>query len=84
MKFAKNWRLIVTGTKGFDFAQITSGGVSRNEFDEFQSKILKGLYACGEILDKQFMCGGYNLNFAWYSGIRTADQITSIYKVYNI
>lgn len=84
VKFAKNWRLIITGTKGFDFAQITSGGISLNEFDEFQSKIVKGLYVCGEILDKQFMCGGYNLNFAWYSGIRTADQITSKYKVYNI
>lgn len=78
VKFAKSWKLIITGTKGFDFAQITSGGVKLNEFDEFRSKIVSGLYACGEILDKQFMCGGYNLNFAWYSGIRTADKITSI------
>lgn len=78
VKLAKNWKLIITGTKGFDFAQITSGGVRLDEFNEFQSKIVDGLYACGEILDRQFMCGGFNLNFAWYSGIKTADKITSI------
>lgn len=78
---AKNWKLIITGTKGFDFAQITSGGARLDEFDEFQSKKMKGLYACGEVLDKQFMCGGYNLNFAWYSGITVADKITIYNKV---
>lgn len=76
-KFAKNWKLIITGTKGFDFAQITCGGARLDEFDEFQSKKIKGLYACGEVLDRQFMCGGYNLNFAWYSAIKTADKITA-------
>ena len=78
---AKNWKLIITGTKGFDFAQITNGGARLDEFDEFQSKKIKGLYACGEVLDKQFMCGGYNLNFAWYSGIAVADKITIYNKV---
>ncbi len=73
--FAKNWRLIITGTKGFDFAQITNGGASLEDFDGFKSKSVKGLYACGEVLDRQFECGGFNLNFAWYSGICTANQI---------
>lgn len=77
----KSWRLIITGTKGFDFAQITNGGAKLDEFDEFQSKKIKGLYACGEVLDKQFMCGGYNLNFAWYSAITVADKITIYNKV---
>ncbi len=77
----KSWKLIITGTKGFDFAQITSGGASLDEFDEYQSKLVKGLYACGEVLDRQFMCGGYNLNFAWYSGITAADKITIYNKV---
>lgn len=77
----KSWRLIITGTKGFDFAQITSGGVKLSEFDEFQSRKIKGLYACGEVLDRQFMCGGYNLNFAWYSAITVADKITIYNKV---
>ncbi|MDE5985489.1 MAG: aminoacetone oxidase family FAD-binding enzyme [Eubacterium sp.] len=78
---AKSWKLIITGTKGFDFAQITSGGAKLDEFNEFQSKKIKDLYACGEVLDKQFMCGGYNLNFAWYSGIKVADKITIYNKV---
>lgn len=72
---AKNWKLIVTGTKGFDFAQITKGGARLDEFDKFKSRLVNGLFACGEVLDRQFPCGGFNLNFAWYSGICTANQI---------
>lgn len=73
--FVKNWRLILTGTKGFDFAQITSGGIPLNEIQNYQSKFIEHLYICGEILDKQFPCGGYNLDFAWQSGIKTANRI---------
>ncbi|MGN1123805.1 MAG: aminoacetone oxidase family FAD-binding enzyme [Eubacterium sp.] len=73
--FAKSWKLIITGTKGFDFAQITKGGADLNEFDGFRSKKLDGVYACGEVLDRQFECGGFNLNFAFYSGIKAADAI---------
>lgn len=72
---AKSWRLIITGTKGFDFAQITSGGASLDDFDKFESRFVENLYACGEVLDKQFECGGFNLSFAWYSGISVADKI---------
>lgn len=74
-KYAKCWKLIITGTKGFDFAQITEGGASLNEFDNYKSKLVDGLYACGELLDRQFKCGGYNLNHAWLSGIEVADSI---------
>ena len=74
-KIAKSWRLIITGTKGFDFAQITSGGIPLGEIDGFESKFVKNLYVCGELLDKQFPCGGYNLDFAWTSGIAAAEKI---------
>ncbi len=77
---AKNWRLIINGTKGFDFAQITSGGASLDEFDGYKSKLIEGLYACGEVLDVQYCCGGYNLNHAFYSGIKTADSIAGKYR----
>lgn len=73
--YAKNWKLIINGTKGFDFAQITCGGADTNEFDGYQSKLVPNLYACGEVLDRQFDCGGFNLDFAWHSGIAAADQI---------
>ncbi len=74
-KYAKNWQLIITGTKGYNFAQITSGGAELGEFNNFESLIIKNLYTCGEVLNRQFECGGYNLNFAFYSGIRVADEI---------
>jgi len=82
-QYTKNWKLIINGTKGYDFAQITGGGADTKEFDGYESKYVKGLYACGEILDKQFECGGYNLNFAWYSGIKTADAISNKVKAYD-
>ena len=72
---AKNWRLIITGTKGYDFAQITCGGIPLNEVETYESKKTKGLYICGELLDRQFPCGGFNLDFAWGSGIAAADAI---------
>lgn len=75
-KTAKNWQLIITGTKGFDFAQITSGGIPIDETDNFKSKKVNRVYICGELLDRQFPCGGYNLDFAWHSGIAAADSIT--------
>lgn len=74
-KIAKSWRLIITGTKGFDFAQITSGGIPLSEVDGFESKYIKNLYICGELLDKHFPCGGFNLDFAWTSGIAAAEKI---------
>ena len=73
--FAKNFQLIINGTKGYNFAQITSGGADLNEFENFESKKVKNVYACGEVLNKQFECGGFNLNFAFYSGIKVADNI---------
>ncbi len=80
---AKNWRLIITGTKGYDHAQITCGGVPVNEVDNFASKKAKGLYICGELLNKQFPCGGFNLDFAWGSGIAAADEIVKEYGTYD-
>lgn len=75
-KYTKNWRLIITGTKGYNFAQITGGGVPDCEVCEFESKIIKNLYICGELLDLQYPCGGFNLDSAWYSGIKAADKIS--------
>lgn len=66
----KHFRLKALGTKGFANAQVTSGGIDTNEFDErtMQSKLKHGLYACGEVLDITGDCGGYNLQWAFASG----------------
>jgi hypothetical protein len=61
----------VTGTKGWNDAQVTRGGVALEEVDEqtMESAIVPGVYFAGEILDYDGPCGGYNLHFAWKSGV---------------
>lgn len=67
----KNLPFKVTGTRDFDFAQVTAGGISTDGFrpDTLESKIVRGLYAAGEVLDIDGDCGGYNLQWAWASGV---------------
>ena len=66
----KKTELKITGTKGWDAAQVTAGGASLSEFNEsLESKIIKNFYAAGEVLDVFGDCGGYNLHWAWASGI---------------
>lgn len=65
-----NWRLKIRGTKSWPSAQVTAGGINTAEVDEYtmQSKIVKGLFLAGEILDIDGQCGGFNLQWAWSSG----------------
>ena len=60
---------------GFDNAQTTSGGINLKEvnLDTLESLKEKNLYFCGEILDVDGACGGYNLSFAWVSGLIAGD-----------
>ena len=62
--------LPITGTCGFDQAQVTAGGLRTEEFDPetLESRVVPGLYACGEVLDVDGDCGGFNLQWAWSSG----------------
>ena len=75
-RMAKDFRLKITGVSGFESAQVTAGGISTAEFDPYtlESRLVPGLYACGEVLDIDGDCGGYNLQWAWASG-RTAGRI---------
>ena len=70
----KNFAFDVTGTRGFAHAQVTAGGADVREFDPhtMQSRIVPGLYACGEALDVDGGCGGFNLQWAWASGALAA------------
>ena len=69
--------LDVTGTQGFKNAQVTAGGVSLDEVDPqtMASKRFSGLYLAGELLDADGPCGGYNLHFAFASGLTAAKAI---------
>ena len=65
----KGFAVKVLGVKGFADAQVTAGGMTLSEFtDTLESSRVPGLFACGEILDIDGKCGGYNLTFAWSSG----------------
>ncbi len=67
---ATAFRLPVKGTEGFDHAQVTVGGLRCRDFDPLtlESRLVPGLFACGEVLDVDGDCGGYNLQWAWASG----------------
>lgn len=70
-----DWRLPVTGTAGFAQAQVTAGGLAAEGFNAMtlESKLWPGLYACGEALDFDGDCGGYNLMWAWLSGMKVGS-----------
>ena len=66
----KKYRIKILDTTGFKNAQVTAGGVSLDEVnpETLESKIVKGLYFSGEVLDVYGECGGFNLQWAWASG----------------
>ena len=70
-KQLSQFELEIIGSQDYDKAQVCSGGVSLLEVDmnTMQSKLVDDLYFTGEILDVDGDCGGYNLAFAWVSGM---------------
>lgn len=70
LQLLKSLLLTITATRSFDEAIITQGGVALNEVNPktFESKIVKGLYIVGELLDLDADTGGYNLQIAFSSG----------------
>lgn len=66
----KHFDVTITGTKGFEHCQVCMGGVPLSEIDtdSMESRLVRGLYFAGEILDVDGICGGYNLQWAWASG----------------
>lgn len=65
------WPHSVRGNRGMDGAQVTRGGIETDTFDPdtCESLLQKGLYACGEVLNVDGDCGGFNLQFAFLCGI---------------
>ena len=70
VKTVKSFEVILTEPMGMENAQVTAGGILTKDFDPntMESKLIPGLYACGEVLDIDGDCGGYNLQWAWSSG----------------
>lgn len=65
------WELHVTGTQGFDQAQVTAGGIRTEDIDAatMASHLAKNVYITGEVLNIDGDCGGFNLQWAWASGM---------------
>jgi len=77
IKTIKAWPFTVESLRGDKEYNVTRGGVNRAEVDgrAMQSKLQKGLFITGEVLDVDGRCGGYNLHFAWASGVLAAQSI---------
>ena len=72
-----SFELDIIGTNSFDKAQVCSGGIPLNEIDvnDMQSLKVKGLYIIGELLDVDGDCGGYNLEWAWITGMIAGSRV---------
>ena len=77
MECIKAFPLTLTGLRGFNEAIITRGGVSVKQVDPstMESKLVKGLYFAGEILDVDAYTGGFNLQIAWSTGYLAGSSI---------
>ena len=78
-RLVKAFDLTATGSLGFDYAQVTKGGIPLAEVtDELESRFVRGLYFTGEILDVDGQCGGFNLQWAYSSAMRVAHALEKV------
>ncbi len=76
VRYIKAFTMNATGTLGFDYAQVTKGGIPLTETDDhLQSAFANGFYFAGEILDVDGQCGGFNLQWAFASAQTVATAI---------
>jgi len=72
----KDYRIRGAKRCGYKQAQVMQGGVPLSEFDEnLESKNTLGVFACGEVLDVDGDCGGYNLHWAFLSGVIVGESV---------
>ena len=71
VKTITSFEVNIVSSKSYDSAQVCTGGVDTSEIDPLtmESRLRKGLYVVGEVLDVDGDCGGYNLGFAWLTGL---------------
>lgn len=73
----KHFSFGITDYHGFDFGQVCQGGVAVEEIEAgtMESKLVADLYFCGELVDVDGICGGYNLQWAWSSGYQAGRAV---------
>ena len=74
---AGSYRIKITGNRGLEHAQVTAGGADCSQFnpESMESRIITGLYAAGEVLNVDGDCGGFNLMFAFASGLLAGGSV---------
>jgi predicted Rossmann fold flavoprotein len=77
VEYVKMCQISLTGTRGFDKAEVTAGGVALDEVDsrDMQSKLVPNLYLAGEILDLDGFIGGYNFQAAFSTGWLAGERV---------
>lgn len=77
VKLIKELKMSISGTRGYNEAIITKGGVSVKDINPktMESKIVPGIYFAGEVLDIDALTGGYNLQVAWSTGYLAGSSI---------
>lgn len=77
VEIVKQLRIVICNSNDFSQAQICAGGVSVAEinYKTMESKLQKGLYLVGELVDVDGTCGGYNLQWAWTSGYVAGNSV---------
>lgn len=77
LELIANWKFEVIGTHGFKHAEVSGGGIATKDVNHktMESKLVKGLYFAGEVLDIVGRRGGYNFNFAWASGMIAGKEM---------
>jgi predicted Rossmann fold flavoprotein len=76
------WHLPVIGTRGYNYAEVTAGGVAMSEVDPgtLESRMRPGLFFAGEILDVDGRLGGFNFQWAWSSGHAVATALAARHR----
>ncbi|MEG1470459.1 MAG: NAD(P)/FAD-dependent oxidoreductase, partial [Anaerovoracaceae bacterium] len=79
-KVLHNWQVSIKMLKGWKFAQVTKGGVDLGEINlqTMESKLVRGLFFAGEVIDYDGPCGGYNLQNAWETAIKAGKEMSNV------
>ncbi len=81
IEFLSCFKLEIESTYSFAYSQVTRGGIDLCEMnDDLSLKRYPNIFACGEVLDINGLCGGYNLMFAFMSGLLVSKRIEEIYE----
>ena len=75
VNYIKNMPFHFTSSYGFDYSQVTIGGIKYDNLNNYQSKFENNVYFVGEVLDNDGLCGGYNLMYFISTAMELVDHL---------